>query len=39
MCRTEFITDDPNYEQYKKQKQRQQQRQLDIQDLHSSMFS
>ena len=39
MCRIEFPTDDQDYEQYKKQKQRSKQRQLELDDLHNSMFS
>jgi hypothetical protein len=39
MCRIEFPTDDQEYEQYKKQKQRVKERQVELDDLHNSMFS
>jgi hypothetical protein len=39
MCRIEFPTDDQDYEQFKKQKQRLKQRQLELDELHNSMFS
>ncbi|UJR34342.1 hypothetical protein I4U23_021745 [Adineta vaga] len=39
MCRIELPTDDQDYEEFKKQKQRSKQKQLDIDDLHNSMFS
>ena len=39
VCRVELPTDDQEYEQYKKQKERLKQRQLELDDLHNSMFS
>ncbi|CAF0727245.1 unnamed protein product [Adineta steineri] len=39
MCRIELPTDDKDYEQYKKQKERTKTRQLELDDLHNSMFS
>jgi len=38
LCRYELPTDDPNYEQFKKQKARAAQREADIKTLHDSMF-
>jgi hypothetical protein len=39
MCRIEFPTDDQDYEEFKKQKQRLKQKQIELDDLHNSMFS
>lgn len=39
MCRKEYPTDDPNYEEYRKAKSRENQRQFDRESLHNSMFT
>jgi hypothetical protein len=39
MCRFEFPTDDPNYEEFKRQKKREKAREQDLATLHDSMFS
>lgn len=38
VCRMDLPTDDPQYEEYKKQKKRAKERDSDIQELHNSMF-
>ena len=38
LCRFELPTDDPMYEEMKKQKKRSEQRKQDIEQLHDSMF-
>ncbi|GAB1599997.1 E3 ubiquitin-protein ligase RNF181-like isoform X2 [Argonauta hians] len=38
MCRTEFPTDNPEYEEYRAHKARQKQRDFELDSLHSSMF-
>lgn len=38
MCRQEMKTDDPDYEESKRRKQRQQVREEEIEMLHNSMF-
>jgi len=38
LCRHELPTDDADYEEFKKQKAREKQRQLNIETLHDSMF-
>ena len=39
MCRYEFPTDDPNYEEFKRQKKREKIREQELAALHDSMFS
>ncbi|KAK4882906.1 hypothetical protein RN001_006225 [Aquatica leii] len=39
LCRHELPTSDPIYEQYRKEKKRQKEREIDIENLHNSMFS
>ncbi|XP_062606410.1 E3 ubiquitin-protein ligase RNF181-like [Saccostrea cucullata] len=39
MCREEFPTDDPDYENYKKHKARAKQREFEIDTLHNAMFN
>lgn len=38
LCRHSLPTDDPDWEEMKKQKSREEQRKLDIEELHNSMF-
>lgn len=38
MCRQEMKTDDPDYEEMKRRKQRERQREEDIDSLHNSMY-
>nr|CAB3265637.1 E3 ubiquitin-protein ligase RNF181-like [Phallusia mammillata] len=38
MCRHELLTDDPAYEEYKKQKEKEKDRQFRVEQLHNSMF-
>ncbi|XP_014787081.1 E3 ubiquitin-protein ligase RNF181 [Octopus bimaculoides] len=38
MCRTEFPTDNPEYEEYRAHKARQKQRDFELDSLHNSMF-
>lgn len=39
LCRHELPTDDPDYEEFKKQRKREKVRELELNDLHNSMFS
>ena len=39
MCREEYPTDDPRYEEFKRQKKREKEREKELADLHDSMFS
>lgn len=39
MCRHELPTDDADYEEYRKQKERAKNREADLEILHNSMFS
>jgi hypothetical protein len=39
MCRHEFPTDDQQYEEFKRQRERQKVREQELADLHNSMFS
>ncbi|KAF5295120.1 hypothetical protein FQA39_LY13271 [Lamprigera yunnana] len=39
LCRHELPTDDPIYEKYRKEKLRQKEREIDIENLHNSMFT
>ncbi|VDN51658.1 unnamed protein product [Dracunculus medinensis] len=39
MCRYELPSSDPLYEEYKKQKERRERRDADLDELHNSMFS
>lgn len=39
LCRHELPTDDPNYEEFKRQRKREKIREQDIADLHNSMFT
>ncbi len=38
LCRHSLPTDDPHYEEMKRQRKRKKQREQDIEDLHNSMF-
>lgn len=38
-CRFELLTDDANYEEYKKFKQEEKEREHRVEELHNSMFS
>ncbi|CAK8695452.1 E3 ubiquitin-protein ligase RNF181-like [Clavelina lepadiformis] len=38
LCRFELVTDDPDYEELKKEKLGQKEREARVADLHSSMF-
>uniref|UniRef100_A0A1L8DSI5 Putative e3 ubiquitin-protein ligase n=1 Tax=Nyssomyia neivai TaxID=330878 RepID=A0A1L8DSI5_9DIPT len=38
LCRHELLTDDPNYEERKKFRQRQKEREEELEGLHNSMF-
>ncbi|WAQ97044.1 RN181-like protein [Mya arenaria] len=38
LCRHELPTDDPDYENFKKQKARAKQREFELDNLHNSMF-
>lgn len=38
LCRQELLTDDENYEEMKKFKEREARREQEIEDLHSSMY-
>jgi len=38
MCRTELPTDDPDWEEMKRQKKRDKEREADLEALHDSMF-
>lgn len=39
MCRKEYPTDDPVYEEFRKEKAREKQRQFERESLHNSMFT
>jgi len=39
VCRFELPTDDADYEQYRKHKERSKQREAEIETLHNSMYS
>lgn len=39
MCRRDLPTDDPHYEEFKRQKKREKVREQELADLHDSMFS
>ncbi len=39
LCRFELPTDDAQYEQFKAQKKREKTRELELADLHDSMYS
>jgi hypothetical protein len=39
LCRHELPTDDPNYEEFKRQRKREKLREQEIADLHNSMFT
>lgn len=39
LCRQEFPTDDPNYEEFKRQKKREKEREKELEALHDSMFT
>ncbi|XP_050711974.1 E3 ubiquitin-protein ligase RNF181-like isoform X2 [Eriocheir sinensis] len=39
LCRLEMPTDDPDYEEYRKEKKRAKEREAELEILHHSMFS